>query len=161
MPTIKLGEILFGARILLIDPCYHFGGKNSDGVSRKCVPGAWEVFFEYEDGLYGVIPSKLTAVAPANSIPIWKTVKHTLAVDGAALGIFDCERYPRTLQGNRLVCSREAFQSDYRKALSSEPYHCGVIDEGTVSYTRYGDGHHRAELVMNAARKACKAIIYL
>lgn len=161
MPVVKLGEIVLGSRILLIDPCYQFGGKNSDGVSRKCVTGTWDAFFEYGEGLYGPITSKLIAVAPNDGVSVWKTIKHALAVDGAALGIFDCERYPRTRQNNKLARSLETFQSDYRKALQSEPYHCGVIDEGAVSYTRYGDGRHWAELVMNVERKACKAIIYL
>ena len=119
MPTTKLGEVVLGARILLIDPCYHFGGKLSDGVSRRCVPGSWEIFYEYEETCYGIAPIKLIAVAPNDEVPLWKTIKHYLAVDGAALGIFDCERYPRVREGNKLVTLCEDFQDRYHKAFAS------------------------------------------
>lgn len=166
------GEILgdfqvTGTKLMITDPCYT-RSTWCQGIVEDALPGTWEGIAEYSDeGSWGQRVSALEARHSSfnSASGRWETAKFEVGVDSGQAGVFDESRYPQGECGeydergsfyNR-ACHATSGANPCDEVDRPDPednMHGGVIDEGVVTSSGYGDGGYTCEIHRNAEGKA-------
>jgi hypothetical protein len=131
---------LDGTSLIVTDPCYE-RGTWCQGVVENALPGVWEaaVVYANEGSLWGIRNRSLEAhhasYTPSDN---WEKAPFEVGVDSGIAGIFAESLYPR----DKKQLEHEDRQSFYGR-VSTEALGIlasGIMPEGAVSLTAYGDG---------------------
>ena len=148
--TESLGSFETSGVLCVTDPCYR-RGTWCTAYAIACRPGTWESEIKLADfGGWGRRVASLEAhcaavsVAELSQIP-WEEHPNEIGVDSGQCGIFDQGRYPEGKAGN--YGELDTFYGRACSATHDENNevrrYAGVIAEGAVSSSGFGDGSYR------------------
>jgi hypothetical protein len=140
--------IVTGDKLIVTDPCYD-RGTWCQGIVENVSPGRWDA---------RIVMSKQGRVASLEvacehrltTELVWTELPFEVGVDSGQAGIFDESLYPRGATGEcgdgttfySRACAATLDDNDRTKRA-------GIVAEGAVSSSGYGDGSYTAFAAMN------------
>lgn len=150
----RLGTfVLTGTRLRVTDPCYT-RDTWCKGVVNRALPGVWRASVKHVNtGDFGIRVSELvvqhetfTNVPPS----AWHQMPFDIGVDSGQAGIFDEERYPTGDTGDYGDLNTFYGRACERTGGSQVVEQAGVVAEGAVSSSGFGDGSYTCWTHLNA-----------
>lgn len=137
-----------GDKLMVTDPCYE-RGTWCQGMVENALSGTWKGNARYggEEGDARVSAVEARHESFRESSGGWRKAAFEVGVDSGQAGIFDEALYPKG--GCGVPDESGTFYNRACNATTSDK-RGGVIDEGVVTSSGYGDGGYTCEIHSNA-----------
>lgn len=146
MKTIKLGEFELKTEVAIVsDPCYVIGTWCQITLNNV-KKGLWSAYVLLTDKR---VAQLLAFAGNALNNVQWQAVPGEVGVDSGQAGIFDARHYREdaivkdvTRIGPSIICPDEPWYSVCCDRTNNTEHCAGVIPEGCVASSGYGDGSY-------------------